>query len=97
MFQTTGTTTGTFASDLKEARRLADLSAVWRELDYAPKERAVVGAGVGGGGSAALRFMRSMGAAASGTDGRGIPLKLDTIMEQRRARVRCETSRQGSH
>ena len=83
----TGNMTGKRAYELKEARRLGDLSAVWHEIDYAPKERSFIGAGVGGGRSTVLRFVVGREGAFSGTDGRGIPIRLDDVLEQRRARV----------
>jgi hypothetical protein len=82
-----GTTTGDMATKLKQAMADGNIESVLHEMDSAPKERTSAGSG---GGSVSHRFLCSLeGAAlAQQTDGKGLPIRLEEILERRRERVR---------
>ena len=65
-----------------------DLEAVLHEMEFSPKERIAVGSGVGNADAASLRFLRFLESAGQTTDGRGLPIKLEQVMERQRIRVR---------
>ncbi len=64
-----------------------DITMVLREMEFSPKERINVRSGRGGPNSAvSLGYLNMLGGV-SQTDGRGLPIKLDDIIERRRNRV----------
>jgi hypothetical protein len=68
-----------------------DIKAVLHEMEFAPKERIGVGSGSHGmGGAVSLRFLRLLESGGHKTDGRGLPMKLEEIIERRRHRVRFD-------
>jgi hypothetical protein len=68
------------------------IEAVLHELEFAPKDRTGVGTGSGPADSVSHRFLRSLEGAilSQQTDSKGLPLRLEEILQARRDRVRVQ-------